>query len=80
VEAGTRLANQLVRSDTGSAGNRSGDGQDFAALLQRGPFAKPTAALLKTARRYPEGTAFSFNRRRFAPNLILALIAAKIAH
>jgi hypothetical protein len=50
------------------------------ALLQQGPFAKETARLLQTAKKYPEGTAFSFDRRTLKPDLIAALLAAKIAH
>jgi len=50
------------------------------ALLEAGPFARPTATLLKTAKKYPEGTAFSFDRKSLEPDLIAAFLAAKIAH
>jgi len=55
-------------------------GDKALALLKQGPFAKQTTRLLKTAKRYPEGTAFSFDRRNFDPDLIAALLAAKVAH
>lgn len=55
-------------------------GDKALALLQDGPFARRTAARLETAKRYPEGTAFTFDRRTFAPDLLLAFVAAKLAH
>jgi hypothetical protein len=50
------------------------------ALLKAGPFARRTATQLKTAKKYPEGTAFSFDRKSLEPDLIAAFLAAKIAH
>jgi hypothetical protein len=50
------------------------------AELQAGPYARQTTRLLKTARRYPEGTAFSFDRRTLEPALLAAMLTAKIAH
>jgi hypothetical protein len=50
------------------------------AALHEGPFAAETDRLLPTAKRYPEGTAFSFNRRTLNPDLVLAFIEAKLAH
>jgi hypothetical protein len=55
-------------------------GGKAVALLQRGPFARQTTELLTTAKRYPEGTAFSFDRRMLDPDLLAAFFAAKIAH
>ena len=48
-------------------------------LLGQGPFARQTLRFLKTAKRYPEGTVFSFDRQTFDPDLVEALLAAKIA-
>jgi hypothetical protein len=50
------------------------------AELQAGPCAKKMPALLKVAKRYPEGTAFSFNRETLDADLTIALLEAKIAH
>lgn len=50
------------------------------ALLKAGPYARQTTLLLKTAQHYPEGTAFSFDRRTFTPDLLVAFVTAKIAH
>lgn len=50
------------------------------ALLKRGPFARQTTELLKMAKKYPEGTAFSFDRQTLEPDLLAAFLAAKIAH
>lgn len=50
------------------------------ASLKNGPHAQRLEALLKTAKRYPEGTAFSFDHTSCDPSLIAALLAAKIAH
>jgi hypothetical protein len=48
--------------------------------LQRGPFADRVGRLLPLAKRYPEGTAFSFTRGGFAPEVVVAMLEAKIAH
>jgi len=50
------------------------------ADLDEGPFNKETARLLPSAKRYPEGIAFSFNRRTLQPDLVVAFLAAKLAH
>jgi len=55
-------------------------GDKAIAALQAGPCAKTMPALLKTARRWPEGTAFSFDRKAAAAGLVLAFLEAKIAH
>jgi len=55
-------------------------GRKAIAQLQEGPFAKQTSKLLKTAKRYPEGTAFSFDRKSLKPELLAAFLAAKITH
>ena len=49
------------------------------AGLMKGPFAERTAELLPAAKRYPEGTAFSFDRRTLDPPLLGAFLAAKLA-
>lgn len=54
-------------------------GDKALRLLREGPFAKQTAALLKTAKKYPEGTAFAFDRRTLEPDLLVAFLAAKVA-
>jgi hypothetical protein len=48
--------------------------------LLEGEYAGRTAQLLKRARRYPEGIAFSFNHETLDPDLLEALLEAKIAH
>jgi hypothetical protein len=50
------------------------------AALQAGPHAHVINALLPDAKRYPEGTAFSFEHSHCDPNLISVLLAAKISH
>jgi hypothetical protein len=50
------------------------------AALQAGPFARAMPALLKEAKRYPEGTAFSFNRGTLDVEVVFAFLEAKIAH
>ena len=55
-------------------------GDKAVARLQQGAFAAQFQPLLKDARRYAEGTAFIFERRTFAPPLVIALLEAKLAH
>lgn len=55
-------------------------GGKAVALLQAGPFRPQVDALLLTAPRYPEGTAFTFDAQTFAPDLVGAMVAARIAH
>jgi hypothetical protein len=55
-------------------------GRKAVAQLQQGPFARQTNRLLKTAKHYPEGIAFSFDRKSLDPDLLGAFLAAKIAH
>lgn len=50
------------------------------AALQAGSCAKKMPALLKEAKRYPEGTAFTFNQESLKTELMIALLEAKIAH
>ena len=50
------------------------------AALQAGPWAKNMPALLKEAKRYPEGTAFSFTGQTLDIELAVALLEVKIAH
>lgn len=50
------------------------------ADLKAGPHARKMPALLKNARRYPEGTAFTFTRATLDPGLLTAILAAKLAH
>jgi hypothetical protein len=49
------------------------------ATLQAGPCAKKMPALLKEARRYPEGTAFIFTGATLDVAVAVALLEAKIA-
>lgn len=49
------------------------------AQLKTGPFARRTTELLPSAKKYPEGTAFSFDRKSLDPKLLAAFLAAKIA-
>lgn len=50
------------------------------AELKAGPHARKMPALLKGAKRYPEGTAFTFTRATLDPGLLTAFLAAKLAH
>jgi len=55
-------------------------GDKALTQLARGPDAARVRALLKTARRYPEGTAFILDRQSFEPDLVIALLEAKLAN
>jgi hypothetical protein len=55
-------------------------GDKAIAALQAGPCAKQIIALLKEAKRYPEGTAFSFNGQTLDVEVVVALLEAKLAH
>jgi hypothetical protein len=55
-------------------------GDKAIAALQAGPYAKQMPALLKEAKRYPEGTAFNFTSTSLDVALALAFLEAKIAH
>ena len=48
-------------------------------LLKRGPHARKMIKLLKSAKHCPEGTAFTFERGTFDPDLLAAFLAAKVA-
>jgi hypothetical protein len=50
------------------------------AALEAGPFTKRMPALLKEAKRYPEGTAFTFTAATMDIEVAVALLEAKIAH
>ena len=50
------------------------------AALQAGARAKQIPGLLKEAKRYPEGTAFSFNGQTLNVDLAVAFLEAKISH
>ena len=50
------------------------------AALKTGPFARPLTKLLQGAKRYPEGTAFTFEDTQLDPELVTALLDAKITH
>ena len=50
------------------------------ADLRAGAHAHDIERLLKTATRYPEGTAFRFDRASCNPKVIAALLTAKLAH
>ena len=55
-------------------------GDKAIAGLQAGPCAKQVPALLNEAKRYPEGTAFSFNGQTLNVDLVVAFLEAKIAY
>jgi hypothetical protein len=55
-------------------------GRKAVEQLKKGPFARQTNRLLKTAKHYPEGTAFTFDRKAFDLDLLGAFLAAKLAH
>jgi len=55
-------------------------GRRAVARLKQGPFARSTSVLLKTAKHYPEGIAFSFDRKSLDPDLLAAFLAAKLVH
>lgn len=48
------------------------------AALSAGPYAAPVKQLLRTAKRYPEGTAFTFAADRFDPAFAVAAVEAKL--
>lgn len=54
-------------------------GDRAIAILKSGPHAHTVERLLRTAKRYPEGIAFSFDQETFQPDLLVALLEAKIA-
>ncbi len=54
-------------------------GDKAIAALRAGPHAKRMPLLLKTAKRFPEGTAFSFTRENLDVELTIALLEAKLA-
>jgi len=54
-------------------------GRKAVAELRQGPFARQTERLLKTAKHYPEGIAFVFDRKTLDPDLLGAFLAAKLA-
>lgn len=55
-------------------------GDKAITALQVGPCAKKLPALLKAAKRYPEGTAFSFTGATLDVEVTVALLEAKLAH
>ncbi|MBI2498285.1 MAG: DUF3788 family protein [Opitutae bacterium] len=55
-------------------------GRKAIAELLEGPYDRRTARLLRTARHYPEGTSFAFDRRTLDPGLVAAFLAAKLNH
>lgn len=54
-------------------------GRKALAALLSGPHAGQVNELLRKARHYPEGTAFSFEPEALDPTLVLALLEAKIS-
>jgi hypothetical protein len=54
-------------------------GDKALALHAHGEFASRIKVLLKDAKRYPEGTAFIFDRKSFDPEIVIALLKAKLA-
>ena len=55
-------------------------GAKAIAGLQQGPIAGQMPRLLKATKRYAEGTAFIFDRKSFAPSVVIALLEAKLAN
>ena len=55
-------------------------GRNAIASLLAGPHQREIGARLKTARRYPEGTSFVFDRQSFDAGIFAVLLAAKLAH
>jgi hypothetical protein len=49
------------------------------ASLQQSPHSVRVTGLLRSAKRYPEGTAFVFTADRFDVDLFLAFVEAKVA-
>ena len=54
-------------------------GRKAVARLQAGPFASHVNRLLKAAKHYPEGTAFTFDRTSTDPDLLAAFLEAKLS-
>ncbi|MDI1248766.1 MAG: DUF3788 family protein [Lacunisphaera sp.] len=54
-------------------------GRKAVEQLKKGPYARQTKRVLKTAKSYPEGIAFTFDRKAFDLDLLGAFLAAKIA-
>jgi hypothetical protein len=55
-------------------------GDKAIAALQAGPCAQQMPALLQAAKRYPEGTAFTFTGATLDVAVAVALLEAKLAH
>lgn len=55
-------------------------GDKALADANDGPAKEKIRALLAGAKRWPEGTSFSFDRRTLRPDVLLALVEAKTAH
>lgn len=55
-------------------------GEKALAAALDGPHRRQIEALLKTAKRYPEGIVFEFNRRSLQADLLEAMLRAKLAH
>lgn len=55
-------------------------GDKALADLKAGPFARRTIRSLQRAKRYPEGTAFSFDSKSLDPDLLAAFLAVKLAY
>ena len=54
-------------------------GDRAIALLKQGALVDKILPLLKDAKRYAEGTAFIFDRKTFDPEIVIALLEAKLA-
>jgi hypothetical protein len=54
-------------------------GDKAIVALRAGPFGARVTKLLSKAKRFPEGTGFVFERGRFDPKLVAAMVAAKLA-
>lgn len=55
-------------------------GDKALAGANDGPAREKIRALLAGAKRWPEGTSFSFDRKTLRPAVLLALVEAKISH
>lgn len=54
-------------------------GRKAVAQVQAGPLGRRLTVLLRTAQRWPEGIGFVFDRESFDPDLLAAMLAAKLA-
>ena len=53
-------------------------GDKALATLKQGSHARTVTSLLSSAKHYPEGTAFDFNQHTWRPEVVCALLSAKM--